>query len=40
MATSSEFFAAERTIDGPPMSMFSIKCPNATPGCDAVFSKA
>jgi hypothetical protein len=40
MATSSKFLAAERTMEGPPMSMFSMRCPKATPGWAAVFSKA
>ena len=40
MATSSKFFAAERTIEGPPMSMFSMISWKATPGFEAVFSKA
>jgi hypothetical protein len=40
MATSSKFLAAERTIEGPPMSIFSIIWPKATPGLAAVFSKA
>ena len=32
MATSAKFLAAERTIEGPPMSMFSMTSANATPG--------
>jgi hypothetical protein len=32
--------AAERTIDGPPMSMFSMMSLNAAPGLAAVFSNA
>jgi hypothetical protein len=30
--TLSWFFAAERSIDGPPMSMFSIASSKVTPG--------
>ncbi len=33
--TDSAFFAAERIIDGPPMSMFSITSPNGSPFCTA-----
>ncbi len=40
MATSSKFLAAERTIEGPPMSMFSITSAKLAPGLVAVFSKA
>jgi hypothetical protein len=40
MATSAKFFAAERTMDGPPISMFSMTSANATPGRCEVFSKA
>jgi hypothetical protein len=32
--------AAERSIDGPPMSMFSMSSAVVTPGLAAVFSKA
>ena len=37
-ATSFQFFAAERTIAGPPMSMFSIASSSVQPGLATVAS--
>jgi hypothetical protein len=37
-ATPRQFFAAERTIAGPPMSMFSIASSSVQPGCATVAS--
>ena len=37
-ATSCQFFAAERTIAGPPMSMFSIASSSVQPGRATVAS--
>ena len=37
-ATSFQFFAAERTIAGPPMSMFSIASSKVQPGFATVAS--
>jgi len=38
-ATLSKFLAAERSMDGPPMSMFSMQVPKSAP-LSTVFSKA
>ena len=38
-ATSRQFFAAERTIAGPPMSMFSIASSRVQPAFATVASK-
>ena len=39
MATCFQFFAAERTIVGPPMSMFSIASSSVQPGLAMVAAK-
>ena len=36
MPTCGQFFAAARTIDGPPMSMFSIASSSVQPGLATV----